>query len=345
MVEARVGYTATLLHDGTVLVAGGGGADDAAARSAELYDPSTGRWAATRSMAEGRSDHTATLLPDGKVLVVGGGGEVQLAEGPAYGATAERYDPANRRWTPTASMARARAAHTATLLRDGKVLVVGGSIGDEATARSAELYDPKSGRWTPTGSLAEPRSGHAAIRLADGKVLVVGGYGLGSTPSPLTSAELYDPGRGRWTAAGRLTVARFNGHTATLLPDGRVLVTGGFGPGVVGDVLASAELYDPGSRSWTATAKMIGRRGSHTATLLPDGRVLVAGGVAGSGPLASVELFDPRSGRWIAAASMVKARVGPTATLLPDGRVLVAGGDSSSGDGMRSAELYDPRGH
>ena len=154
-----------------------------------MYDPRSGAWTATPNMGSPRQGQTATLLPDGRVLVVGGAGEARLEEGPAYSATAELYDPRTGRWNETESLTMARAGHTATLLPNGKVLVVGGSVGDDATARSAELYDPSSGTWTLTSSMASARTGHVATILADGKVLVAGGVGLGSDPLRLDSAE------------------------------------------------------------------------------------------------------------------------------------------------------------
>jgi hypothetical protein len=149
-------------------------------------------------------------------------------------------------------MIEARAHHTATLLRDGRVLVAGGSsVGfiipegvEPHLLASAELYDPGSGSWTPTGSMIEVRNGHTATLLPDGRVLVAGGYSVGGVGGPVASAELYDPSTGSWTPTGSMMRARA-GHTATLLPDGRVLVAGGSG-GDSGTV-ASAELYDPGS--------------------------------------------------------------------------------------------------
>lgn len=134
----------------------------------------------------------------------------------------------------------ARFGHTATRLQDGTVLVVGGSVGDDATARSAELYDPSSGTWTVTSSMANARSDHTATLLASGNVLVAGGVGVGSDPRPLASAELYEPSSGRWTVTGSMVEARAN-PTATLLVDGQVLVVGDYDY----DSRASAELYDP----------------------------------------------------------------------------------------------------
>jgi Galactose oxidase, central domain/Kelch motif len=300
MVEAREGHTATLLPDGHVLVAGGYGDSDPLA-SAELYDPSSGIWTATGNMATPRQDHTATLLPDGKVLVTGGvpgGGRDTLA-------SAELYDPRSGEWTTTGSMLKARYGHTATLLPDGSVLVAGGfgsysSIGSIGPLTSAERYDPGSGTWTSTGGMAMGRAGYTATLLRDGTVLVAGGTCHLSGGCVLASAEVYDHSSGSWTVTGTMAGVR-GGHSATLLPDGKVLVAGGGNgscaepaPSCPSAGLASAELYDPRSRSWTATASMIGVRGGNTATLLPDGTVLVVGG---GGLLVSAELYDPGSAK------------------------------------------------
>ena len=161
-----------------------------------------------------------------------------------------------------------------------------------------------------------------------------------STSASSTPVEQRPPA---WTATGNMDGVR-SGHTATLLPDGKVLVTGGSIGYFSGELLASAELYDPGSGSWTATGSMAAARDGHTATLLPDGTVLVAGGVGSSGELASAELYDPRSGTWVPTGNMIETRFTHTATLLRDGTVLVAGGFSGgdSGSTLASAELFDP---
>lgn len=232
-------------------------------------------------------------------------------------------------WTATADMHEARVDdHTATLLRNGQVLVVGGS--------SAELYDPTTEEWTLTTATSEIRGAHSATLLSDGSVLAAGGNGSG-----LTSAELYEPDAGTWTATGAMSEGR-QGHTATLLLDGRVLVVGG--QNGAGEALASAEAYDPATGTWSAAGSLAEARTAATATLLSDGRVLVAGGGSepGSGPFNSVEIYDPTAGTWTAATSLSVGRRYHGAARLPDGRVLVAGGAPSGDDRTPSVELFDP---
>ena len=304
--------------------------------SAAPGDHAQPTWTAAASMVGSYDFHTATLLGDGRVLVVGG------SANPDAQTAAELFDPGTERWIATGSLATAGESHTATLLVDGRVLVAGGYKGDWLA--SAALYDPGSGSWTATGSMATARGGHRAALLPDGRVLVIGGNnGADGFYATLASAEMYDPGSGRWTTSGSMATSR-GGHSATLLPDGNVLVAGGTSNGMSLDapMLASAELYDPSSGQWTATGSIAEARATHTATLLPDGRLLVAGGryaaVASDG-LASAELYDPDSGKWTATGGMGEARQnGHTATLLADGSVLVVGDDHT-----RSAELYDPR--
>jgi hypothetical protein len=297
----------------------------------------------TGSLQEPRADHTATLLANGKVLVAGGYGTNILTL-----ASAELYNPVTGDWTLTGALNTPRSTHQATLLTNGKVLVVGGGNGTVRSLGGAELYDPATGTWTVTGSLTTGRVGHTATLLLNGKVLVVGGERYDGTHSfSLGSAELYDPATGIWTASGSLNEAH-EYHTATLLPNGKVLVAGGFN-----DVspwttqLDSAELYDPVAGTWTLTGPLSDGRSSHTATLLLNGKVLVAGGgVWGFNsnvfPLDSAELYDPANGTWTLTGASTLARWAPTATLLANGHVLVAGGQDSWAFPFSSAEEYDP---
>ncbi|HKB39383.1 MAG TPA: kelch repeat-containing protein [Gemmataceae bacterium] len=255
---------------------------------------------------------------------------------PCPGSTLGQAQAAS--WSSGGSMHDPRVSPTATLLSDGKVLIAGGSAGENGNSlglASAELYDPATGTWTLTGSMTTARVGHAATLLPSGQVLVSGGIDVGRQIK-LESAELYDPTTGSWTVTGSLNVAR-NLHTATLLPGGKVLVAGGAGRD------ASAELYDPATGTWTLTGSMTNARVEHTATLLASGKVLVVGGSRLGSSAELAELYDPETETWSITDSNITARAGHTATLLSSGEVLVVGGINSSRNGaVSSAELYDP---
>jgi N-acetylneuraminic acid mutarotase len=237
-----------------------------------------------------------------------------------------------------------RVDHTATLLPNRRVLVAGGDATGQTLA-SAKLYDPHVGRWTATGSMSTAREDHTATLLPNGKVLVAGGctaslWSWSCGPAGLTSsAELYDPRTGRWTRTGRMSAARLF-QTATLLPNGKVLVAGGCGDPDCNSALASAELYDPATGTWSTTGHMSAPRSEHSATLLPDGKVLVSGGRNPS-VLNSAELYDPVTGRWTGTGAMTGPRYSFTATLLPSGKVLAVGGGNND-SALATAEIYDP---
>lgn len=296
--------SATRLGDGTVLVTGAGPSGS----SAERYDPTAGRWTATGTMTVGRpqytvtkdgsgwdpAGYTATMMLDGKVLVAGGRTGAPGSSPQIVVPNAELYDPDTGRWTTIGSMVHARVGHTATLLPDGKVLVVGGATyhtdGSLSVLGSAELYDPATGTWTATGRPHGAKAFHTATPLADGSVLIAGGDGPAGA-----ATERYDPSAGQWTDTGSMRVARRE-QTATLLLDGRVLAAGGRAADRNGGKpSASAELYDPTTGRWTATASMAGARAQQAAALLADGRVLVVGGekdLLTMNWLASSELYD-----------------------------------------------------
>ncbi len=314
MGASRTGHVATVLPNGKVLVTGGlitsGGLN-----TAEIFDPAAGSWSPAASMNGARFNHSSSLLPNGKVLVAGG---FALVDAPGL-ASAEVYDPAANSWTPTPPMAGGRGLHTATVLPDGKVLVAAGNevgvfrrTAAEATSTTvtnglasappngkgevatAELYDPAAGTWSATGALKKARSNHTATLLKTGTVLVVGGF---SPSGELDAAELYDPAAAAWELTAPLTSPRTI-HTAALLPDGQVLIAGGQ-VGSSGSILSStvptADLYDPVTGKWMRAADLGTPRTGHSATVLADGQVLVAGGLNSVGAVGDAELFSVKA--------------------------------------------------
>ena len=333
LTTVRSDHTTTLLPSGKILVVGGkSGA--ATIGLPELYDPVTGAWTSAASLAIARYNHTATLLTNGKVLVVGGYGGLD---------SAELYDPIANTWVSAGGLTAPRAQHTATLLADGKVLVVGGTNGNSLDV--TEVYDPVTNTWSVKSPLNQARFAHTATLLANGQVLVVGGTSkIGGSISNLGVAELYDPGSDVWLSQKTTVTARAN-HTATLLPNGNVLVAGGSDN--TGAPLAIAELYDATAGSWTNAGNLTSARFSHTATLLPNGKVLFVGGNGVAYPavsaVANAELYNPLAARaspWSSAGVLGAARYLHTATLLPSGTVLVWGGRSSAGGTWLNAEFY-----
>lgn len=338
-----------------------------------------GAWSTVGTMATSRAYHSATLLTSGKVLVAGGytGG----FNGNAVAST-ELFDPLTNTWFPAAPMLMPHAAHTATLLKNGEVLVVAGrSSGGDSTA--AELYDPVRNSWSSAGNITVARTTHTALLLRSGKVLVWGGFGPAGVNPP---AELYDPGTNSWSVIphtdehfinnaillrnGRVLVlgdiqnysfqfagifdpqtgvwastARppMSGARSMLLGDGNVLFSGNFAPGNS----RAAEEYDPITDKWSATSPMAFALFGQSV-LLRDGRVLVAGSAqnvepgCGSG-CPNAEVFNPSDGKWTVTKPMSIERGEETMTLLADGRVLVAGGFMPPNpDTNATAEIFDP---
>ena len=265
MAKPRQQFSATLLADGKVLVAGGYDRNAGAyLKDSEIFDPTSSNWTATASMLTNRDDHTAVMLTNGLVLVVGGQvNDFVLAR------TVELYDPATGTWTRTNGPATPRYSASVTLLADGRVLLAGGQNSNFTAVATAELFDPATRTWSATGTMNTNHSGHRATLLADGRVLVSGG----GTTSGGNRAELYDPTTGTWTYTGSLNIGR-GGHGSVLLTDGTVLVAGGSS----NNILASAEIFNPTNETWAIANGLSQARVNHTTTLLADGRALVAGG-------------------------------------------------------------------
>jgi hypothetical protein len=195
-------------------------------------------------------------------------------------------------------MTLAVSIHVATLLPSGRVLITGGDTSGGGLATTSQLYDPVSNTFASSGALATGREFATATLLPNGTVLIAGGRACCNPNFYFTSsAEIYNPATGQFTATGSLDTARVQ-HTATLLGNGKVLIVGGDNP--LG-TLSSAELYDPGTGQFTPAGNLSSARRFHTATLLPNGKVLIVGGQNAAGYLNTTEIYDPA----VAAAASV----------------------------------------
>jgi hypothetical protein len=280
-----------------------------------------------------RANHTATLLPDGRVLVIGG---LNIVSGSNSALTSiEIYDPKTRSFTAAGDLKDARYDHTATLLRDGTVLIAGGRNGGGGWLYSAEIYDPKAGTTRYTGNLKSARAAASAVLLDSGLVLIVGGESFSGV---VTSAEIYDPSTGVFSR----TDTQFGGFvTATKTADGRVLIAGGGSDTWL--AVSATTTYDPTGNLFTQTAMMQVPRTAATACLLPSGQVLIVGGYDdGKQVNATAEIYDPAGGDF-KLMTLADARVHNTTTVLGDGSVLIVGGqDGYPGDPIATVERLDP---
>jgi len=354
-IQARQAHTATLLPDGTVLLAGGyggyaGSGSYDVLSSAEIYNPTTKAVSGTNGyLSTPRQNHTATLLPNGKVLLVGG--VTPMPGGGGYyedTATAELYDPTSGTFTPTGSLNNARDSQAAVLLQNGTVLIVGGYQYNEGyfgATTSAEIYDPSTGQFTnTTGSLSYARAGCTATLLSNGTVLVVGGV---SSFDVWSSSEIFDPSTGQFSPGPNLPAAEY-GQSATTLSNGTVMLAGGTTTWM-GSPWANVQIYNPSTNSFSAIQSMAVARFSQTATVLNDGTVLLVGGDASSNNYNTAELFQPATGTFLGAGTTADNIAGcsgcmpipgtflHTATLLNDGTVLIAGGNLQDG----TLQLYE----
>ncbi len=332
--QPRAEHTATLLANGTVLVAGGRDAAGQPLASAEIYDPATGAYTLLASPLPAPVwGHTATRLDDGTVLIAGG------QRGVRYRRAAQLFDPASDTFAALTPMSTPRGRHTATLLRDGRVLLVGGTDGVEPLA-SLEIYDPTTRTFSPAPSaLAVARQDHTATLLPDGRVLVAGGSDFSGA---LESAELYDPTAGTVSPAGPLNVPRTLASAALLL-DGTVLVAGG--QTTTSEDLDSAEIYDAATNAFARLAAPMGttRSGHLGVQLLHNGKVLISGGTSGGQLVPSAEVYDPVTGAFQPVDSPGTARrlFGANFFELPyTGILLATGGLDSAETPLASSEVF-----
>lgn len=325
---ARGNPEATTLGNGKVLVTGGVNALGPVA-GGELWDPALSSFSSAGTMGAARNGHGATLLSSGLVLITGGFGTSGALQ------TAELWTVTVPSFSPTQSMGAARAFHTATVLPSNSFVLVAGGLGEGGVLASAELYDPVAGGFASTGGMTNARARHTATVLPNGTVLIAAGGSNGEVP--LATAEIYDPSAGSFSpTTGTLNDARTR-HTATRLPSGQVLIVGG--KGSIG-VLATAELYNPATQTFTLTGSMSTPRQFHTATLLPNGTVLVAGGENASGSLATAEIYDPATSTFTLTGSMGTARHDHAAAIQPDSKALIIGGIDAANIPLASVERY-----
>mgnify|MGYP001358622241 CR=1 FL=1 len=348
----RYEHTATLLQDGNVLLAGGLDINGVGIGNGELYNPSTDSWSLTGMMSAARGNYDTTLLPDGRVLAVAG----KSSELGNIGST-EAYNPATNQWNWLAADGLTRNAHQVTLLPNGLVMISGGLLihkrgtfsayktiaTDKIETTSVQHFDMVTGKTTEATPLTHARKEHRSLLLADGRVLIIGGLVNETVDGPnidsLNSTEIYDHASDSWSLGAVMTQGR-GLHTATTLPDGKILVTGGLN--TARQPLNSAELYDQTTDSWAPVGSMSQARDGHTATLLSDARVLVVGGNGTSAGLSltSAEIYDPSSNSWSSARNMLDGRSHHTTVQLNDGRVLVAGGLLGTDNPLSTVDFY-----
>lgn len=281
------------------------------------------------AMNTGHPSDQAIRLNDGRVII--------------FGVHPELYDPATKNFSLISNAPDFKNSYTATLLNNGKVLIIGSNLYSSKT--DAELYDPVTNTFSATGNMQEPGENQVATLLSDGKVLVTGGYKYTYNSEDvsyavMSKAELYDPATGTFSATGDLTTPR-ELHTTTLLADGRVLVTGGSNNSNV--ALSSAEIYDPKTGVFSAIGNLQTARGGHTATRLNNGKVLIIGGFsADHSPLINCELYNPVTETFESTGNLRVRRSAHQATLVSDGKVLVTGGEYPIDTPLSRVEIYDP---
>jgi hypothetical protein len=334
MTLARYGQAAARLHDGRVLILGGSfpftgtchmACVTPTTASVEIYNPGIGEFSANGSLAQPRFSGQALLLNDGRILVSGGSDNSFLN-------TIEIYDPSNGTSIVVKPPAALPSEATVVLLDDGRVLIAGGSYNLMSSSAVTLIFDPATGVFSNGPLMAEPREGATATLLGDGRVLIVGGEDVeGGYGKPDDYAELIDPSHP--LSPSILVQTSQYPQTSTVLSDGRVLVT------EYGNDREVSELFDPRTEKSSPVGPMsTPRLGSPTTIRIPDGRVLVFGGIdAQHKTVTTVEAFDPDTDTFQVVATGFPDIQGFSATLLDDGEILIVGGSGADWNSVTAA--------
>jgi len=327
----RIGGFLAALSNGKVLFGGGTSDFVTTLTTTQLYDPATNTWTAGGNMVAGRYQPVTVVLNTGNVLVAGG------QDGSFYPNSAERYKPGRNTWLAAGTVSGVRKWAMATNLVTNNVLMVGGCDGTTFFT-FGQLYNPTTNSWTANANMQSARGLATMVRLANGNVLVAGGLaGTLAAPTLTTpSAEVFNYTNDTWAPTGNMVTGRY-GATGTLLPNGKVLITGGYG---MGGALTTSELYDPATNMWTPAGSRTTPAGDQAAVLLGSGRMLVAGGNDGTNARAESEIYDPATGMWSSAGNLQSPRDTLLGVLLAGGDALVVSGNDGNDLGSPSVDRY-----
>ena len=354
---AQTNHVAAALPDGRAIVMGGNTSESPLIPDStltQIFDPASEEFARGPDLLfsadAGRFTSVAALLSGGFLLA---GSGLNAPVGALRSVVTQLFDPAAPGLTPVGDVpTRGIFNRTATSLSDGGALLTGGLVGaTNPVTASADRYDSADQKWHAIGQMLDVRVGHTATPLRDGRVLIAGGLTCCQVPNPsaefyASTAEIYDPATDTFTPTGSMSSARGN-HAAALLPDGRVLISGGDGNDPAAPPLGT-EIFDPASGLFSSAGDLQAARDSHSAVTLTDGRVLVIGGEVppelarrvGVG-VSATEIFDPANGRWSAGPALDPAFYTATVTMLSNGKVLVFGGQDAAGSPQAAAALFE----
>lgn len=330
MLSRRASHTSTLLKDGRVLIAGGFYDRDGETvflNTAEIYDPETGEFTPTGNMTSQRVSQNAVLLSDGRVLLVGGW------ENSVRSSLLEIYDPETGTFSVAAHLPTHRDGTTSTLLNNGKVLVTGGIESRGVFLDEALLFDPANNSVTRAAKMNFPRFSHTSTLLDDGRVLITGGE---SPSGILSEAEIYDPETNTFIPTAGMNVKRYK-HAAILMNDGNVLVVAGSDERDWNGKYNTAEVFLTEENKFIPASDLSGERFKlmDALALLPDGKVLIAGGNK------TLELYDPVNDTFTEIGTLPDNFYYTTATTLTNGSILIAGGYNGGIKATSLAWIYN----